>query len=283
MKIRVKHILILMLVIILFFIVLFKVINSNKGVAQESNKDLKTGTSISMMLETKYQSGEYKLSNDKKWPGDGYAFNESLSYCENGTAISWNNETKSVSLKTRLSDKFYVYFDVEQLDATITVNNLPTSLNGKLGSISCENNTSTYNQMYNRVEISNLSKAYDKCTLNFTNSFTKSYLNTYITGLSGTTQGTGQVVNETDVVPDYANATSLSESEYVNPNIFSSTSNNSTSETTVTGAFSFSNDKWTNVPSALTSGEYYHFQFKPQESGYYKLCVNLSNLGGMII
>ena len=26
----------------------------------------------------------------------------------------------------------------------------------------------------------------------------------------------------------------------------------------------------------MTSGTYYHFQFKPQESGYFKLCVNLS-------
>ncbi len=147
------------------------------------------------MLETKYQLGEYKQSSQSTWPTDGYTFNAVLSKCENEGTFSWNSETNSIVLKTKASDKCFVYFDKIKESISIAVNTLPTSYD-KLGSITCNNSTATYNQKYNRVEISALSKSRDDCTLNYTDSSSKANLATFITGLSGTTQGTGQVVNE---------------------------------------------------------------------------------------
>ena len=38
-------------------------------------------------------------------------FNEELSYCELGSTIIWNEENKTISLRTNISDKCFIYFD----------------------------------------------------------------------------------------------------------------------------------------------------------------------------
>ena len=113
------------------------------------------------------------------------------------------------------------------------------------------------------------------CDLDF-KTISKINLNDYVISLSGSTQGTGQVVSETTNTPDYNSAVTISQSSYNSQSVFSSTSYSSTSGTTATGAFTFSNNTWTSVPSAMTSGTYYHFKFNPSENGYYQLCYNLS-------
>ena len=190
-----KLILSLFSLILLLFVFLLYGYKYKKQVYVEENNQIKTGTSISMMLETKRGSGHYVLSSSSKWPKEGYLFNSELSKCENGGILSWNDETKSVVLKTKVSDKCYVYFDVQPPDVTITATNTPITY-GKLGVITCSNSTATYNQQYNRVEISQINGGYTSCTLKYTDSTLKVNLATYIKGLSGTTQGTGKVVNE---------------------------------------------------------------------------------------
>ncbi len=181
---------------IIFVIILYNGI-FRRNIPEDNVNKLKSGSSISLMLETKVNSGEYKLSSSTKWPSSGYIYNEELSYCENGSTLVWNEETNSVKLKNGLTDKCYVYFDVVPLTFHVAVagSNLPTTY-GKLGSVSCTNGTATYNQRYNRIEVSQISRKYATCTLNYTDSTSKVNLATYITGLAGTTQGTGQVVNE---------------------------------------------------------------------------------------
>ncbi len=182
------------LILLLFVFILYGY-QYKKLVYVEENKQIKTGTSISMMLETKRGSGDYVLSNSSEWPKEGYLFNSELSKCENGGTLLWNDETKSVVLNTRVSDKCYVYFDVQPPDVTITATNTPITY-GKLGSLNCSNSTAIYNQQYNRVEILQINGGYTSCTLNYNDSTSKVNLATYIKGLSGTTQGTGKVVNE---------------------------------------------------------------------------------------
>ena len=97
-------------------------------------------------------------------------------------------------LKTSISDKCYAYFDVLPPDVAVNISNRPTTY-GKLGSINCTNGSATYNQQYNRIEVSSIND-YSSCNLNYTDSASKVNLATYITGLAGSTQGTGQVVNE---------------------------------------------------------------------------------------
>ena len=79
-------------------------------------------------------------------------------------------------------------------DINVKVSNKPTTY-GRLGNINCDGVNATYNQQYNRIEVSSISD-YSSCNLNYTDSTSKVNLATFITGLAGTTQGTGQVVNE---------------------------------------------------------------------------------------
>ena len=264
------------LCLLIFVIVLYNGI-LKKEVPIENNIKLRSGSTVSVMIETSVESGEYKQSDDTKWPTDGYVFNETLSKCENGGTLSWDDTTHSVILKTSLSDRCYAYFDFVPPDITIAVNNLPTSLNSKLGSITCNNSTATYNQRYSRIEVSQVSGKYTNCTLNYTDSTSKVNLASYITSLAGTTQGTGEVVSETFKIPDYTNATAISESAYTNQSIFSSTSTTSTSGTSVSGMYTFSGTEWTSAASSMTSNTSYHFKFTPSEDGMYELCYNLSS------
>lgn len=89
------------------------VINKNDDrMIYENNNDeshIVNTKALTMMYETEAGSGEYQVSNDTTWPQDGYIFNERLSGCENGGALSWNSEKNRVIMQTNSSS--YVYFD----------------------------------------------------------------------------------------------------------------------------------------------------------------------------
>ena len=101
-----------------------------------SNPKIVSSNSLTMMYETEYQSGEYQVASDTTWPQDGYIFNETLSKCENGGVLSWDNENKKVLLQTNTSDKCYVYFDKEPdiiYLADYIINNVYTGTDGDNG------------------------------------------------------------------------------------------------------------------------------------------------------
>ena len=172
---------------------------NNDGVVIASGKSEESvnNKTFSLMLETSAGSGEYQVSTDTTWPGSGYEYNENLSSCENGSTLIWNEETRSVSLKANISDKCYLYFDIVPPDVTLATNNTDNTYNPSTpATLSCSGATSSYNQKYQRVEISGIDNKYTNCTLTYQTPSSKNYLNNYIIGLSGTTQGTGEVVNE---------------------------------------------------------------------------------------
>ena len=150
------------------------------------------------MLETSAGSGEYQISDNTTWPGSGYMYNETLSSCENGSTLIWNNETNTVTLKANISDKCYLYFDIVPPDVTLATTNI--AYGATPATLSCSNATATYNQKYSRVQISQVNRPNRQtggnCTLTYQTPSSINYLNNYIIGLAGTTQGTGQVVNE---------------------------------------------------------------------------------------
>ena len=190
------------IIILVFILIVYKNSYKNEIYTEKNDDNVKNNEKInkipgmvSLMLETKAGSGEYKASTDSKWPTSGYEFNESLSNCENGGKLTWNKDRGTVTVKTNKSDRCYVYFDVVPPDVTLSITNRPTTY-GKLGTINCTGGSATYNQQYNRIEVSSINSDYSTCSLNYTDSTSKVNLATYITGLSGTTQGTGQVVNE---------------------------------------------------------------------------------------
>lgn len=100
--------------IILFLICCYLFIMPNNGntviESGKSNQFVSTNA-LTMMYETEANSGEYQVSSDVSWPQDGYTFNETLSKCENGSKLSWDDENKKVLLQANVSDKCYVYFD----------------------------------------------------------------------------------------------------------------------------------------------------------------------------
>ena len=183
-------------IILVLVIIVYK--NSYKNdilVEKTTENENKVPGLISIMLETKFGSGVYEPSTSTTPPTKGYELNTEKSGCENGGSISYNETTKKFVIKTNISDKCYAYFDVIPPDVALEITNRPTTY-GKLGSINCTNSNATYNQKYNRVEISSIDKKYTSCTLNYADSTSKVNLADYIIGLSGTTQGTGEVVNE---------------------------------------------------------------------------------------
>ena len=183
------------IILVLVIIVYNNSYKNDVYVENKTNNKNKVPGLISLMLETKFGSGIYNVSPDGIVPAKGYELNTEKSGCENGGTISYNETTKKIIVKTNISDKCYAYFDVLPPDVTLAITNRPTTY-GKLGSISCTNSNATYNQKYNRVEISSFNGKYSSCNLNYTDSTSKVNLATYITGLAGTTQGTGKVVNE---------------------------------------------------------------------------------------
>ena len=67
---------------------------------------------LSIMLETGEDSGQYEMTTSSTWPTSGYVFNSELSKCENGSTLSWDDTNKQVVFSGNITDKCYVYFDV---------------------------------------------------------------------------------------------------------------------------------------------------------------------------
>ena len=84
---------------------------SKEVIINEKKSYLNTDNMMSMMYETASGSGEYMVASDSTWPQEGYVFNERLSGCENGGKLTWDDERKTVTLSTNVSDKCYLYFD----------------------------------------------------------------------------------------------------------------------------------------------------------------------------
>ena len=75
-------------------------------------KQIVNKNTLSMMLETEAGSGKYEMTTVSSWPTDGYFFNSTLSKCESGGEVSWDNEKKLVLFAGNNVDKCYIYFDI---------------------------------------------------------------------------------------------------------------------------------------------------------------------------
>lgn len=70
-----------------------------------------TKKNYNVYLETFGGSGTYLPSSSSIFPTSGYTFNAEKSKCQNGTVLSYNNETKTINLITDKTDFCNVYFD----------------------------------------------------------------------------------------------------------------------------------------------------------------------------
>lgn len=113
------------IIIIQFSIILTLVINTNKPkeIMNDNNTKIvkKNKDTISMMLETEAKSGNYEMATRDSWPTEGYIFNSTLSKCENGGELAWDDTNKKVLMSGNMSDKCYVYFDKETPTISFTI------------------------------------------------------------------------------------------------------------------------------------------------------------------
>ncbi len=101
-----------------------EVYESNKG----EKKEIIESNWLSMMYETGPGTGEYSEFKSSLWPESGYIFNDTLSGCENGGELSWNEELGAVTLHSNKSDSCYVYFDMYIIPVinSVTTSNIET-------------------------------------------------------------------------------------------------------------------------------------------------------------
>ena len=109
-----KNIIIIFSAFIVVFITIISLQYEDRfTIENEKNSNRITyNSALTMMYETGPDTGEYQVSSDGLWPQDGYVFNDKLSKCENGSALTWDDENKKVLVQANTSDKCYVYFDV---------------------------------------------------------------------------------------------------------------------------------------------------------------------------
>ena len=83
----------------------------NKGETKQMTYTKSKNTDVlSMMLQN--EDGSYEETTRSEWPTEEYTLNTSLSFCENGGTISWDDDKKIVVMDSDASDKCYVYFDL---------------------------------------------------------------------------------------------------------------------------------------------------------------------------
>ena len=129
MKNIIKVIVPLTVLLALFIAGIYSFNNENNiyhGIYDSNKNYFEIDNAIAIMYET--DNGNYEVSDGTSWLLDGYKFNETLSGCENGGTISWNDATQKVEMKTNISDKCYVYFDIKPLTfAEHIINNIYTA------------------------------------------------------------------------------------------------------------------------------------------------------------
>ena len=124
-----KKVLTATLIIMSSLIILLTYKKDNNVTFSDTSKN--NNNILSIMLEASSGSGNYQESLSNTFPTNGYIFNENLSNCENGSKISWNEENKSVSVKSNKADKCYLYFDVYEPTLAEAIINLYTGTQGE--------------------------------------------------------------------------------------------------------------------------------------------------------
>ena len=165
------------LIISQFIIVLTLVININNQNESIDNENpeivKKSHDTISMMLETDAGSGNYEMTTRDSWPTEGYVFNSTLSKCENGGELLWDDTTKKVVFNGTTSDKCYVYFDkavktiINEISTSdITTTSVTIIINTTKGTYDISkyyysiDNGSTWNEnISSKITISNLTQS----------------------------------------------------------------------------------------------------------------------------
>lgn len=117
-----KKIVLSVLIVTIFALTMIYLMHDKENIVYSSEvHTLSKEDTLAIMYETEADSGEYTVSDDTSWPTEGYVFNAELSRCENGSTLYWDDETKSVMMEANVSDKCYIYFDIEPYKLHISI------------------------------------------------------------------------------------------------------------------------------------------------------------------
>ncbi len=116
---RNKNILIFLGIGIVLIVSIFFSFNKNnayKELPKVKLKDDINKSGLAIMVESDYQTGEYQQSNSTTFPTDGYTLNRIKSGCvdkngKNIDALTYNENDKTISIKTKQSVYCYLYYD----------------------------------------------------------------------------------------------------------------------------------------------------------------------------
>ena len=138
----------LSLIILIIGIILINNSKDNNVYANTNpNNNQINNSFLTLMLED--ESGNYVESSSNTWPSGNYAFNETLSRCENGGELRWDREQGIVELLSNKSDACYVYFDlynvvsITNVEATKTYNSITVTVTTTYSPPSLPSNTRT--------------------------------------------------------------------------------------------------------------------------------------------
>ena len=113
---------VVIILIIILSITLFK--NDDNVILSDNINDKKLINNSFLTLMLEQSDGTYQKSTSNTWPTGNYAFNSTLSGCENGGELQWDREANIVKLLSNKSDKCYVYFDLYNV---VQISNVSTS------------------------------------------------------------------------------------------------------------------------------------------------------------
>ncbi len=107
--------------IILSVLCIMLVFSISLIVFNREDKTILTDNDLSIYLETEANSGEYTLSELTSIPDSGYELNTEKSECSNGGTLSWDSNSKTVSLSSSREDKCTLYFNIKLSESEKTL------------------------------------------------------------------------------------------------------------------------------------------------------------------
>ena len=171
-------------VLLIVSVLIYIYIPKEKEEIKNTETKVNTNGFLTLMLEQ--DDGTYQKSSSSLWPKTGYIFNNVLSECENGDELIWNDELKTITLKSNKSDKCYVYFDkyINPVVNNVTVADTSTSsISISVSASGGTNNVTTYYYSINNGEFtSSTANTYTFSGLNKGTTYT---IKVYVTDTSG--------------------------------------------------------------------------------------------------
>lgn len=228
------------------------------------------------------EDGTYKKTSENEWPS-GYKINKNKSGCIDTTGNTLNNTlsydvtNKMVRVKTSKATYCYIYFDKIVPDIKIDVstdgnNGMVPSTGIYQKNVVCTNGSASYNDKYQRLEISGITNNNIHCTLEYKKSASSNTL-------------VSQIENSAENITYYQiseNPTwdTFSKEDYGTPSIYYayySSVIESTSGTSADNIFEYKNGIWYNTPSNMTpsNNNSYYFVIEAPENAGYQFCYSM--------